>query len=185
MADTRALLEAYVSSGKAMQLATVADTGAPAVCNLWFASALAPDRLWFISRPSREHCANIRRDGRVAGAILAIELLELGQAVRGLTFTGSARELDTTGVNEQIGRYVSRWPAAAQAIDPQRLASGETHHRIYQIDVTGWILYDEENFRSQPRQVVDAKVVAPHSIARQSPVTSNSLSRTTATDNVL
>jgi Pyridoxamine 5'-phosphate oxidase len=157
VADVRSLLEAYVRNGKVMQLATVGPGGFPVVCNLWFASAFAPDRLYFISRPNRVHCANLRDRGSVAGSILAIELTELGQAVRGVTFTGSASELPTTGVADEIGTYVGRWPSAARAIDPDRLAAGETHHRIYEITVTGWVLYDEENFRSDPRQPVAAQ----------------------------
>jgi uncharacterized protein YhbP (UPF0306 family) len=156
MAETRDLLEEYLLTGKAMQLATLRGDGAPVVCNLWYASAFRPDRLYFISRPAREHCANIRTDPRVAGAILAIELDEVGQAVRGVSFTGAARELPTTGIDEQIQVYAGRWPTAATAIEPARLAAGETHHRVYQIEVTEWVLYDEEHFRGQPRQPVAA-----------------------------
>jgi len=155
MSDARALLEEYVSAGKALQLATLDETGAPAVCNLWFASAFAADRLWFISRPDRAHCANLRADGRVAGAIVAIELSDLSQPVRGVQFTGTARELDVTGIEDDIAAYVGRHPTAAKAIDPARLASGEAHHRVYRIDVTGWVLYDEVNFKP-PRQEVPA-----------------------------
>jgi uncharacterized protein YhbP (UPF0306 family) len=161
MAEPRDLLEEYVATGKAMQLATVRDDGGPVVCNLWYAHAFEPDRLFFISRPAREHCANLRADGRVAGGILAIELDEVGQAVRGVSFTGTARELPVTGIDEQIKVYAGRWPTAANAIDPARLASGETHHRVYQIDVDSWVLYDEENFRSQPRRPIAAVTPAP------------------------
>lgn len=156
MGDQRELLESYVATGKVLQLATLTGTGAPVVCNLWFASGFAPDRLWFISRPTREHCVNLRADPRVAGAVLAIELDELGQAVRGVSFTARATELPTTGVDGPIEAYVGRWPRAAKAIDPARLAAGETHHRIYQLDVDNWTLYDEEHYPRDPRQPVDA-----------------------------
>jgi uncharacterized protein YhbP (UPF0306 family) len=157
MGEPRDLLEDYVAAGKALQLATVRGDGAPVVCNLWYAYGFDPDRLWFISRPAREHCANLRADPRIAGAILAIELDEVGQAVRGVSFTGQATELPTTGIDNQIQAYAGRWPRAANAIDPQRLARGETHHRVYEIAVDAWVLYDEENFRDQPRQVVPAR----------------------------
>jgi uncharacterized protein YhbP (UPF0306 family) len=156
MGQPRDLLEEYVAAGKAVQLATLDSGGAPVVCNLWYAYDFAPDRLWFISRPVRRHCANLRADPRVGGAILAIELDEVGQAVRGVSFTGLARELPTTGIDEQIRTYAGRWPTAARAIDPERLAEGETHHRVYEVAVTGWVLYDEEHFREQPRQEIDA-----------------------------
>jgi hypothetical protein len=90
----------------------------------------------------------------VAGAVLTIELEGLGQAVRGVTFTGCSVELPTTSIEAQIAVYVNRWPEAAKAIDPHRLAMGEAHHRLYEITVDSWVLYDEENFRADPRQEV-------------------------------
>ena len=157
MPDARTVLEEQVGTGKVMQLATIGSDGAPYVCNVWYASAFTPDRLWFISRPTRFHCANIRADGRVAGAILAIEIDALGQAVQGVSFKGVARELPTTGINEQIGQYVTRWPKAANAIDPGRLASGEAHHRVYEIAITDWVLFDEANFAADPRREVPVR----------------------------
>jgi uncharacterized protein YhbP (UPF0306 family) len=157
MADLRELLVDYVQAGKAMQLATLDERGDPYVCNLWFASSFEPDRLYFISRPNRHHCAYLRDRARVGGAVLAIELAGLGQVVRGVSFTGAAVELPVVGVDAPIATYVGRWPAAANAIDPARLAAGETHHRIYEIAVDSWILYDEEHFRADPRQVVEAR----------------------------
>ena len=71
MVDARALLLDEVRAGKALQLATLGPDGAPVVCNLWFASSFEPDRLFFISRPSRAHCENLRRDPRVAGSVRA------------------------------------------------------------------------------------------------------------------
>ena len=156
MRDARLLLEHNVSAGKVMQLATLDAAGAPTVCNVWYASAFAPDRLWFISRHTRLHSANIRTDGRVAGAIVAIELDELGQAVQGVTFSGVAQELPTTGIDAQIEAYLARWPKATGAIDPERLATGKTHHRVYEIVIDGWILFDEEHFPSDPRRPVNA-----------------------------
>ncbi|GLZ81042.1 hypothetical protein Afil01_58490 [Actinorhabdospora filicis] len=157
MVDARKILEEYVSSAKAVQLATLSPDGAPAMCNLWCATAFAPDRLWFISRPTRFHCVNIRSDARVAGALLAIELAELGQPVRGVSFTGVARELPTSDVDDDIAAYVGRWPSAAGAIDPARLAAGETHHRIYRVEVTGWVLYDEIDHAGGPRVEIPAE----------------------------
>jgi len=157
MAEPRDLLEDYVAAGRVMQLATLDRAGAPAVCNLWQASAFQPDRFYFISRPQREHCANIRADGRVSGAILSVAPTDYGDPVRGVSFTGRARELPTTGIDGHIQVYVGKWPKAARALDPRRLANGEAHHRVYLIEVAGWVLFDEVNFRGEPRQVIDAR----------------------------
>ncbi|MFD0556045.1 uncharacterized protein YhbP (UPF0306 family) [Stackebrandtia endophytica] len=158
MSHPRKLLDDYVTQAKVMQLATTDADGAPVVCNLWFASGLRPDRLWFISRENRIHCDNLRERPKVAGSILDTMLDELGGTpVRGVTFTGTARQLPTTGVDQQIDAYLSRWPKAHNAIDPERLANRETHHRIYQIDVTAWVLYDEIGAPKAPRQPVPAE----------------------------
>ncbi|GAA4904880.1 pyridoxamine 5'-phosphate oxidase [Stackebrandtia albiflava] len=156
MADARRMLEEYVSQAKVMQLATTAPTGHPAICHLWFASALRPDRLWFISRHDREHCANLRARPQVAGAVLNTTLDELGGTpVRGVTFTGTARQLPTTGVDVQVSAYLARWPKAVNAIDVERLAKEEVHHRIYEIAVDGWVLFDELESKP-PKQEVAA-----------------------------
>jgi hypothetical protein len=157
MSDVRALLEEWVAAGKAMQLATLDASGAPVVCNLYFASTFAPDRLYFISRPDRIHCANLRADGRVAGSVLAHEPDEFGMPVRGATFRGLGRELPVIGIDDPIGVYTRRWPKAAYPIDPARLASGEAHHRVYEIEVTGWVYFDEFNFKGAPRQELSAR----------------------------
>lgn len=157
MADARTVLEEYVAAGKVMQLATLRADGSPVVCNLWFASAVGPDRLWFISRANREHCAQLRADPRVAGSIVPIVPDELGgRPVCGVTFTGTAAELPTTGVDREIAAYLARWPKAVTAIAPELLAGGRTHHRIYEIRVDGWVLFDEDRFAGAPRQPVEA-----------------------------
>jgi hypothetical protein len=74
MATARELLKAYVRSGKLMQVATLGADGAPAVCNVWYDAHFAPDLLRFISRRARRQSANIWRDSRVAGSVVAIPL---------------------------------------------------------------------------------------------------------------
>jgi hypothetical protein len=123
--DARGLLEEYVRAGKVMQLATVDPDGRPYVNNLWFASTLRPDRLLFISRPNRLHCEYIRDRSDVAGAILAIELHDPSQPVQGVTFTGTARELPTTGIDEQIGVDRPRADGGRRGAPPRLRNHGE------------------------------------------------------------
>ncbi|HEV7976542.1 VOC family protein [Amycolatopsis sp.] len=156
MPTSRELLEQYVQSGKLMQLATLGADYSPVVCNVWYDAHFAPDLLRFISRHDRNHSANIRKDPRVAGSIIAIPLEALGQPVAGVTFTGMAKELSTTGVESEVDAFVKRWPAATGAIDPAKLARGETPTRIYEVAVEEWVLFDEINFPEQPRQVIQA-----------------------------
>lgn len=156
MPDERTLLEDYVRAGKLMQVATLSSNGSPIVCNVWYDPHFSPDQLRFISRHDRHHSENIRRDGRVAGGIIAIPLDGLGQTARGVTFTGNARELPTRGVDAQAQAFLDRWPTAA-AIDPGKLARGDTASRLYEIDITEWVLFDEATFPEQPRRVIGSE----------------------------
>jgi uncharacterized protein YhbP (UPF0306 family) len=156
MPDKRALLEQYVRTGKLMQLASLHSDGSPAVCNVWYDAHFMPDVLRFISRHDRQHSQNIRTDSRVAGGIIAIPLEGLGQTARGVTFAGSARELPTCGIDGEIAAFVARWPRAEAALNPHKLARGEIATRLYEVTIAEWVLFDEENFPEQPRQVINA-----------------------------
>lgn len=156
MSNERVLLEQYVQSGKLMQLASLNSDGSPAVCNVWYDAHFAPDVLRFISRCDRQHSQNVRTDGRVGGGIIAIPLEGLGQTARGVTFTGSARELPTYGIEEEITAFVARWPRAEATLNPSELARGEIPTRLYEVMIAEWVLFDEENFPEQPRQVIAA-----------------------------
>lgn len=152
----RTLLVDYVRSGKLMQLATLDHSGAPALCHVWYRPAFEPDRLWFISRHDRAHSANLRSNPTVAGGIVAIPLDGLGQTVRGVTYTGSATELPTTGIDAEIAGFIERWPNAAGPIAPDTLARNETPTRLYQINVQSWVLFDEQHFPADPRRTIPA-----------------------------
>jgi hypothetical protein len=156
MTTERELLEEYVRAGKLMQIATINPDGSPTICNAWYDAHFAPDVLRFISRDYRYHSGNIRRDGRVAGNIIAIELEALGQTARGVSFTGTARELPTTGVTTEANAFLARWPEAADAVAPHRLAQADSPVRLYEIVVFEWILFDEANFAEQPRRAISA-----------------------------
>lgn len=155
MAGPRDILEEYVQAGKLMQLATLTADGSPALCHVWYACCFRPDRLCFISRPDRMHSVNICNDGRVAGGIVHISLAGLGQVVRGVTFKGLAVELSATP-GDALTRFVQRWPQASKAITLDRPGAGLPASRLYEVRVTEWILFDEENFPNAPRQIVSA-----------------------------
>lgn len=153
MDTARTILEEYVSSGKLMQVATISDTGSPAVCHVWYRVDFRPDRLYFISRHDREHSVNIRRNQQVAGGIVAIPLSGLGQTVRGVTFKGQARELGLDADAELEG-FLERWPDARGIISIKRIAENDTPSRLYEIDIDQWALFDEQAFPNCPRCVI-------------------------------
>ncbi len=156
MLGERELLEQYVSSGKLMQLATLASDGNPTLCHVWYRVDFSPDNLYFISRDDRQHSINIRSHPAIAGGIVTVSLDQLGQPVRGVTFSGQARELPTEGIDQQIAAFIERWPLAADAIDATRLERRETSVRLYEISIDSWVLFDEHNFPAEPRRQVPA-----------------------------
>lgn len=154
--DARKILEKYVTACNVLQMATISETGSPAVCNLWYSAHFKPDKLYFNSRNTREHSINIRRNPQVAGGIVSIPLsTRLGQAVRGVTFKGTARELGADAVHE-LEEFYKRWPDSRRMISIQQIAQNEithaqneTSHRLYEITVDEWVMFDETIF---PRQ---------------------------------
>jgi uncharacterized protein YhbP (UPF0306 family) len=144
----RRVLEDYVASGLLMQVATVTDSGNPALCHVWYDYSFRPDRVSFMSRNDRDHSHNIRLNGRIAGGIIAIELTGLGQTVRGVTFKGTARELVTAECEREIASFLQRWPAAESALTPN------SPSRLYEVRISEWLLFDEENFPDEPRRII-------------------------------
>ncbi|SRR6266487_308063 len=156
--NARGRLETYVKAGMLMQVASVSDTGDPAVCHVWYHALFRPDRLYFISRRDRDHSRNIRNDKRVAGGIVAIPLTGLGQTVRGVTFKGHARELGPEARTE-LESFLERWPHARDIITSERVARRDTHSRLYEIRVAQWVLFDEEAYPESPRCEIKGDLV--------------------------
>ncbi|OAA25397.1 Pyridoxamine 5'-phosphate oxidase [Frankia sp. EI5c] len=145
----------YVRDGKVMQIATLAESGEPVVCNLWYASSFEPDRLLFISRPDRVHCRNIRTDKRVAGAVLTIELDGLGQEVQGVSFAGTARQVPEASAGDLLPIYHQRWPQGSALANVELMRADPDAHRLYEVRVHRWILFDEVNHPDDPRRVIE------------------------------
>ncbi|MEU0539636.1 pyridoxamine 5'-phosphate oxidase family protein [Nocardia sp. NPDC005978] len=150
--EERRLLEEYVAGGGLMQLATVGDDGTPRVCSVWYLPSFGPDRLHFISRRDRLHSKNIDGNPAVAGAIIDNPPAELGLTGRGVSFTGVARELPGTGNDDVAAAFAARWPRAGGVLS----AMPDAASRLYEIAVSEWVLFDEENFPASPRRVISA-----------------------------
>jgi hypothetical protein len=185
--DPRRLLVDGVGAATLMQVATIGDGGAPAICQVWFSPGFEPDRLYFVSREDREHTINLRNDPRVAASIALEVPAGLGERVRGVTLTGLAREIPDADLPEAAAAFVSRWPQAADVLMPGTLPgtsggsgaasaaappAGHPHTppvprparpaltprtRLYEIAVIRWVLFDEVNFPAQPRLTVPAR----------------------------
>jgi catechol 2,3-dioxygenase-like lactoylglutathione lyase family enzyme len=165
MTEPRTALKEYVKAGKLMQLATLSADGSPHMCNVWYDPHFDPDVLRFISRHDRVHSKHIRAGRPVAGSIVAIHLEGLGQVARGVTYSGTAIELPQSDISDQLSAFISRWPNASQGISEARLRAGEIPTRLYEVRVAEWVLFDEENFPDQPRQVVSAECSATSGVS--------------------
>lgn len=153
----RELLEEYLISGRLMQVATISDSGEPAVCNVWYCVRFRPDTLYFVSRRDREHSKNVRQDGRIAGSVVAISLEGLGQKVRGVTFKGQAAEIEAEpSAWGKIDSFLARWPQARSLIKPDPDDYEASPARLYEILVSEWVLFDEVNYPADPRRVIPA-----------------------------
>jgi hypothetical protein len=152
----REILEAGVMDAALMQVATLAESGFPAVCNVWFRVIFRPDRLYFISRTDRNHSVNIRNDSRVAAGITLEVPGGLGGRVRGVTLTGNARQVPRDVFPEIAEDFIARWPRAVEALTPVTADPESTPSRLYEIAVVDWVLFDEVNFPEQPRISVAA-----------------------------
>ena len=153
MASAREILEDHVSNGKLMQVASILENGAPWLCHVWYRALFSPDRLYFISRPDRQHSINIQRDERVAGGIVSIPLTGLGQTVTGVTFQGLASELDSSA-DKELALFLTRWPRARASITTERREANSIPSRLYEIRVERWVLFDERNFPDEARQLI-------------------------------
>jgi Pyridoxamine 5'-phosphate oxidase len=145
-----------VQAGRLMQVATLDAAGQPHLCHVWYAASFDPDRLLYISRPTRLHSANVRADTRVGGAIVTDIPPALGATARGVTFTGTATELATTGIDDQLRTFLNRWPQAGGHVNADALADGTAPSRLYEITVTSWVLFDEDSYSDQPRRPLAA-----------------------------
>lgn len=144
--NERDVLVDYVRCGKLMQLATLDKAGNPWMCNVWYASSFLPDSLYFVSRPTREHSGHIHANPHVAGSIVTIALDGFGQTVQGVTFTAHATDL--TGDDTATTIFTRRWPAAAAGIADMKL---------FELQITEWILFDELNYPDEPRRPIPSR----------------------------
>jgi uncharacterized protein YhbP (UPF0306 family) len=146
------LLRSYVSGAKLMQVAT-AQGDRPWIAHVWFASDVNLD-LYFVSNIGRRHSEDIRANSRVAGGIVDIHLEGLGQKIVGVTFDGSATQLEGDALQEGFVVYAQRWPQVREAIPLDAMFSGKSANRIYRIHVDEFVLFDEVNFAESPRRLL-------------------------------
>src|SRR5690348_13996395 len=103
------------------------------MCSVWYAPSDDCRRLYFTSRDTRVHSGNIRKNGKVAGSIVAIDLEGLGQKVQGVFLSGTATECDAQSGPVWYEAYRRRWPQVITMFSAADIASARTPMRMYEI----------------------------------------------------
>ena len=154
MADRNKLLKGYLKEAKLMQVATVSN-GKPWVCSVWYAHD-GDLNLYFISRKSRRHSIEIKKNPNIAGAIVKPHTIGSGQKVCGLQFEGTARACNWNELKTARELYLKKYSKAnVPPLPALRLAS--VIATFYKIKPRSFVLFDEINFPNDPRQEIKLK----------------------------
>lgn len=144
-------IDEYFAEGRILHLATVSN-GVPWLCHVWYANGPAERSVVFTSNKTRRHSREIVAQPRVAGGVVAIPLDGLGQRVRGLSFEGLALETTGSDIVAAYEAYASRWPKVREMFTAKDIETGTTPMRMYVINLSRIVLFDEVNYPSNPRQ---------------------------------
>ncbi len=144
----KGLIEDILQHTGVMQVATLSG-GKPRVATVWF-SYDTDLNLYFVSRSDREHSRDIGRDNRIAGSIVDPRHAKPGNAVRGLSFQGTAIEAKGTALDKAYSQYCKRFPIVSERVSLQDMQSNKTMLRMYKISPENFVLFDEVDFVEQP-----------------------------------
>jgi uncharacterized protein YhbP (UPF0306 family) len=141
------LIRRYLNDRYTMQVATVFN-GQPWNCTVYY---VIDDQLnlYWASLPSRRHSQEINNDNKVAAAIVVQN--DLVEKVVGIQIQGSAQELtNESEIKSAAVLYSKKFNRKDDWVDD--IGAGNTEHRVYKLTPEFFVLFDEENFKDQPRQ---------------------------------
>lgn len=154
------LLREYINVGKLMQVATQDSETKPWLVYVWYAPNPQLE-LIFTSNVARLHSDYLKTRPAVAGGIFTSDLDGQeyvlngpGTVVRGVTFTGEARECVGDELDQAYETYATRWEQANRLFPLAKIKSGESPMRMYKIAPMQFILFDEKNYPDQPKRVI-------------------------------
>ena len=137
--NIEAIIRQYITQVVHMSLATT-QGNKPWVCEVHF--AYDDDlNLYFRSLPSTRHCQEISANPSVAGNIVTQH--HLNQAIRGVYFEGTAKQLSNVDENHPAYQAISQRFALGSEIIEQAKTPGDV--QFYQIEVSDWYLFDRYN----------------------------------------
>lgn len=128
-----------------MQIATV--SGEQPWCATVFYAADNAHEIFWLSEPDARHSRELSANDRVAACITLAS--QYGQAWRGLQIEGTVKEVKAEDVETSFQAYAERFNAHYQL---QEMLNGQTTSRLYRLKPSLFVLYDEQNFPTTPRQ---------------------------------
>ncbi len=149
MDDLPSLIKDYLLSGQThmMQLATSVG-GQPWCCTVYYAADDNLNLIW-ASLPPRRHSQEVAKNPNVAGVVV-YDQQPPQPSVRGIQFEGTARQLQGNEEAAACQLYVQHLKRPDPLLDDIR--SGKNPHKIYQVDVSKYVLFDSTHFPKNPRQ---------------------------------
>jgi uncharacterized protein YhbP (UPF0306 family) len=141
-----------LKNGSMMQLATVSG-GQPWCCTVFFVSDENLNIYW-ISTPERRHSQEIHSHTKVAAAFPMQHVP--GKSVVGIQMGGEAIQVvDSDEMQRMIHLYADKYKIG----DSWRVdfIAGKNSHKLYRITPNEIVLFDEEKFPNDPRQVMKMK----------------------------
>lgn len=140
------LIIKYLDSAKQMQVATSVNN-VPWAATVYYAVDNLHDLFW-ISKPDTRHSREIAINSKIAGTITIHQ--EPNEPVRGIQFQGVARQVtDPDEIRHLFLAYGEKYNALSAVED---IISGKNPHHLYEIKPELFVLYDEVNFPTNPRQ---------------------------------
>lgn len=140
------VIVSYLDEAKVMQLAT-SSNNQPWCATVYFAHDNAHNLYW-ISLPDSRHSRDIESNAFVSGAITRVT--DYGEPLRGLQFEGTAQQITDPGHIKQFAEaYAERYNRYSL---PDEILQNSTPYRLYQIQPTLFVLFDQERFPDQPHQ---------------------------------
>ena len=142
-----------LTEGKLGYFSTYSESGGPRTFQAWYAHN-SLKQVVFASRFDRIHSQDIKSDCRISGAITAHTPDGLGEKVLGVSFQGEAFEVAKNELDSYYPVYSAKWPRALELFPADEIANEITPMRLYCINVSRWILFDE-NSKGGPKHELE------------------------------
>lgn len=139
------LVKKYLSQGSLMQIATL-NGDQPWICTVYY----VPDEdlnLYWLSLPTRRHSQDIVGHNKVAAAIA----IKHDKPVIGIQAEGTAAEVkDPETIAQVMKLYVDKYNTGKDFYN--NFVSGKNQHRLYKLQPTSFVLFDEVAFKEDTRK---------------------------------